>query len=174
MHAMGAGDELVEEVDGEGAVLRVVTRAEMRAGRLRHRCVFIAVRATDGRLLVHRRSDAKDVWPGYWDIAAGGVAGVGEEATEAARRELAEELGVAAELTHLGTGRYDDADVHLVGDVFEARHDGPFHFADGEVSEARFVTPSELDELLAQQRVCPDSVALVLPLVRPSPGGPTR
>lgn len=168
---MSAGDELVEEVDGDGNVLRVVTRAEMRAGHLRHRCVFIAVKATDGRLLVHRRSDDKDVWPGYWDIAAGGVVGVGEAAADAARRELAEELGVDAELTHLGTGSYDDDDVHLVGDVFAARHDGPFHFADGEVSEARFATAAELDELLAHDRVCPDSVALVLPLVRrlPSP-----
>ena len=32
----------------------------------------------DGRLLVHRRSDDKDLWPGRWDLAVGGVVAAGE------------------------------------------------------------------------------------------------
>ena len=75
---MGAGDELVEIVDEDDRVVEVVTRRRMRAENLRHRAVFVAVVASDGRVLIQRRSDKKDVWPGRWDLGAGGVVGVGE------------------------------------------------------------------------------------------------
>ena len=67
---------------------------------------------SDGRLLVHRRSDAKDVWPGMWDIGVGGVVGARRDVRRRPRaRELAEELGVdGAALEPIGAGRYDDDD----------------------------------------------------------------
>ena len=37
-----------------------------------------------GQLLVHRRSDAKDLWPGRWDVGVGGVVGAGEAWADAA------------------------------------------------------------------------------------------
>jgi hypothetical protein len=49
--------------------------------------------------------------------------------------------------------------------VFVARHDGPFTFADGEVIQARFMSIEEVDALLRDERVCPDSAELALPLV---------
>ena len=105
-----AGEELVDVVDEHDVVIGTVTRAEMRAGRLRHRAVSIAVIGSDGRLLIHRRAHTKDIWPGWWDIAAGGVVGAGESYDQAARRELAEELGVHADrLEPLGTAAYEDA-----------------------------------------------------------------
>ena len=160
------GDELVEEVDVDGNVLRVVTRAEMRAGRLRHRATFIAV--VDGpNLLVHRRSPLKDVWPSRWDIAAGGVAAVGESWADGARRELAEELGIAAPVEELGRGRFDDEDAHVVGAVFVARWSGPVSFADGEVVEARWVDLEGLEALRSTATFCPDSLELVLPRILP-------
>lgn len=160
-----AHDELVEEVDVDGSVLRVVTRAEMRAGRLRHRTTFIAVVSGAGRLLVHRRSPGKDVWPSRWDIAAGGVAGVDEAWEDGARRELAEELGIVAPVEQVGAGRYDDEDVKTVAAVYLARHDGEVHFSDGEVVEARWVDGDELDHMRATLPFCPDSIALVLPSI---------
>ncbi len=169
-----AGDELVEEVDRDGSVLRVVRRAEMRAGRLRHRATFIAVVDADGRLLIHQRSAHKDVWPSRWDLAAGGVAGVGESWIDAARRELAEELGLTPalvpELTPLGEGTFDDLDVHVVAAVFVARIDAAtaaaVRFADGEVVDAEWVTLAELDEAIRTREMCPGSIALVLPRLR--------
>lgn len=161
------GEELVEEVDLEGNVLRIVTRAEMRAGRLRHRTTFIAVVDSGGRLLAHQRSLNKDVWPSRWDIAAGGVAAVGEAWDVGARRELAEELGIEAPIEHLGGGTYDDDEVRTVAQVFVARHSGPYRFADGEVVDARWLTLAKLHALIESQPCCPDSLALVLPLVEP-------
>ena len=159
-----AADELVEQLDPDGNVVRVVTRAEMRAGRLRHRCTFVVVRNTGGEVLIHRRSDDKDLWPGRWDLACGGVVTAGEEWLPAARRELAEELGIeGAELTHLGDGSYTDHDVDEVARVWSTTWDGPITFADGEVVAAEFVTTDELRERVARDPFVADSPALVLP-----------
>ena len=161
-------EQLVEEVDASGRVLRVVTRAVMRAERLRHRCTYIGVVSTDGSsLLVHQRSFDKDVFPGWWDVVAGGVCAVGEPWDVSAERELAEELGVTGvPLVDVGGGSWSGGGVSVVGRAFVARSDGPFTFADGEVIQARFMTWAEVDALVASADVCPDSVELALPLVR--------
>ena len=87
--------ELVDQLDEDGAVVGAVTRRDMRAHNLRHRSVAVVVVNSRQELLVHRRADWKDVWPSRWDLAFGGVVGAGEAWEEAARRELAEEAGVA-------------------------------------------------------------------------------
>jgi len=43
---------------------------------------------------MHRRTDTKDVYPGRYDVWAGGCVAAGEDPVDAAHRELAEELGV--------------------------------------------------------------------------------
>ena len=153
--------ELVEVVDADGNVVDVVTRVEMRARRLRHRAVGVVVRRpSDGAVLVHRRAAWKDVWPSYWDIAFGGVCDVGEPWLEAARRELAEEAGISGDLEHIGTGSYTDDAVDLVAEVFAVAHDGPFAFADGEVTEVAWVPVAEVEAWAADKDVCPDSLEL--------------
>lgn len=135
----------------------------MRAESLRHRAVFVAVTNSDGQLLVHRRSPDKDVWPGWWDLAVGGVVAPGESFEDAARREVREELGVdAGPLEPLGTGAFEDDSVRLVGAAFLCRSEGPFTFADGEIVEAHWAPRGELIHWLAGRRFLPDSIALVL------------
>ena len=161
-------DELVDIVDDDDHVVATVTRAEMRARRLQHRSVGIAVVSSDGRLLIHRRSESKDIWPGWWDIAAGGVVASGETYAEAARRELAEELGlIDVDVEFLGQARYVDDELAALCRGYRVVHDGPFTFADGEVAEARWVTFDELDTMRATHRFLPDSTTLLLPLITP-------
>lgn len=163
-HPENSPEEQVEEVDRHGNVIRLVSRREMRAESLRHRSVFITVISEKGDILVHRRAETKDVWPGWWDVAVGGVCAPGEDWDTAARRELAEELGVeGAVVTHLAGGAYDDAEVKLVAHVYECRTEGPFRFADGEITEAHWVSPEEFPNWLGAKQFLPDSLALVLP-----------
>lgn len=159
------GAELVEVVDVEGRVLCTATRAEVRRRRLRHRCTYVVVRNDADEVLVHRRAGWKDVYPGWWDLAFGGVCAVGEGWLEAARRELAEEAGLTADLVELGAVGYDGDDGRIVGRVYLARHGGPARCDDGEVVEVAWVPRADLGAWVAGRPVCRDSVAVVLPRV---------
>ena len=44
-------------------------------------------------------------------------------------------------------------------------HYGPYRFDDGEITEARLVTPAELATLWSEQRFLPGSVSMILPLI---------
>jgi 8-oxo-dGTP pyrophosphatase MutT (NUDIX family) len=182
----GAPDaESVEVVDADGRVEQVVTRAAMRAGNLRHRATFVVVRNTRDEVLVHQRAAWKDIWPSRWDVAFGGVCGVGEAWTEAAERELQEEAGLTAELVDLGPVRYESDETRVVGRVFAAHHDGPATFPDGEVVDHAWVPLPNLATWAASHDLCDDSAAVVLPAYlehaepgrrpadRPTSGSPT-
>jgi isopentenyl-diphosphate delta-isomerase len=163
-HPDNSPDEMVEEIDLTGNVLRLVPRRKMRAEQLCHRSVFIAVMSEKGDLLVHQRAATKDIWPSWWDVAVGGVVAPGETWAVAAARELREELGIIGEtLEYLGTGAYRDDDVQLVAATFLCRTEGPFTFADGEITAAHWVSRAEIPMWLQGKQFLPDSVALVLP-----------
>ena len=86
------GDELVDVIDDAGRTIGTVTRREMRARRLPHRCVYVLVFNRQGQLFIHLRTATKDVYPSHWDVAIGGVLAAGESFAEGAKRELREEL----------------------------------------------------------------------------------
>ena len=155
-----AAAQLVEHVDENGDVIGVVTRAEMRAKALRHRSVYIAVLDGD-RLLVHKRADWKDVFPGAWDLSFGGVCDVGEDWLESAQRELLEEAGIEAELTDHGPISFEAPGVALVGRLYSCHSSGPFAFNDGEVTDTQWVNLDELDQFVADNQVPPDSALIV-------------
>ncbi len=156
-------EEFVDHIDRTGAVVGTVTRSEMRAGNLLHRSVFVVVRNDVDEVLVHRRAAWKDLWPDSWDIAVSGVVAAGEAWEFAASRELAEELGVSAELVYLGEELYEDDDVRELARVYQARTEGPFDFADDEIVDAAWVPLEAMVAWLENRDVCPDSRALVLP-----------
>ena len=152
-------DELVEVIDADGAVERVVTRAEMRARNLRHRNIAVFVRRTDGRLVVHQRADWKDVYPSLWDIAFGGVPGVGEADDAAAVRELAEEAGLEVgvdALERLGVRERETDAVRWRGVFHAITTDAELHPADGEVAAMEEVAIADVREWATTHPLCPD------------------
>jgi isopentenyldiphosphate isomerase len=159
------GDALVDIVDEHDNVVAVATRRQMRAENLRHRSVGVAVLDAQERVLIHRRADNKDVWPGRWDLCVGGVLDSGETWEDAAARELAEEIGSHAPVREIGRGTFEDEAVKAIARIYVARDDGPFEFVDGEVVEALFVTIDQLRERIARDAFVPDSVAGVWPLL---------
>lgn len=152
--------EMVDVVDVEDRVLRRESRAEMRRANLLHRAVYVLVQSSRGELFVHRRTESKDLYPGYWDVTIGGVVAAGEDYPAAARRELHEELGVApALLETLGALRYEDACTRVLGAVFLALHDGPFTLQAEEIASGEFLPIAEVERMIAERLCCPDGVA---------------
>jgi 8-oxo-dGTP pyrophosphatase MutT (NUDIX family) len=155
---MDPGDELVDVVDEDDRVIDVVPRREIRARNLLHRCTYVLVRGSDGRFLVHRRTDAKDVYPGAYDVFAGGVLASGETYDACAARELEEELGIAGvPLERRFTHRYSGPSGEAWGEVYEVTWDGPVVHQPTEVAWSGRVTLEELDRMLATEDFCLDS-----------------
>lgn len=159
---MSAGHELVDVVDVDDRVLRQVTRAEIRRENLLHRAVYLLVFNGRGEILVHRRTTTKDVYPGYFDVTVGGVVDAGEDYATAARRELAEEVGITGVVIEpLFEVRYADVATQLIGRAFLAHHEGPIRLQPEEVVWAAFVPLAEAERIIRVERCCPDGVAVL-------------
>ena len=156
-----AAKELVDVIDAEGRPVGVVTRAEMRARRLPHRCTYILVFNSRGELFIHLRTATKDVFPSYWDVTIGGVLAAGESFDAGARREAGEELGVDVAPVRLFPFRYHDARTTVYGMVYRVDHDGPFRLQPEEIVRGEFITPGDVDLRAACQPFCPDGLAVL-------------
>jgi len=156
-------EEQVAIIDDRGAVVGSAPRSVMRRDNLPHLVVAVLVRDPAGRIYVHRRTDTKDVFPGQHDCFAAGCLQAGEEVEAAAKREVAEELGVVAEITPLLVMRYDDAATRHVCHAFVATYDGPISHQADEVAWGAWMTPDELRVRLAdpQWPFVPDGRALI-------------
>jgi isopentenyldiphosphate isomerase len=155
---MDPADELVDVVDEDDRVVATVTRREIRARQLLHRCTYVLLRNSSGEILVHRRTDTKDVFPGAYDVFSGGVCAAGEAYDECARREVAEELGVVdAPLRFLFRHRYRGPSSQAWGAVYDGRWDGVPCPQPSEVAWVSWVSEDQLDRMLAELAFCPDS-----------------
>ena len=162
-------DELValyDPADAEGRVTGAAPRSRVRRENLPHAAAFVVVRRSDGRVLVHRRSAGKDLWPALLDCANGGVVLAGETPERAARRELAEEVGVddpGLRLEFLLRDWYRDERTWHLAFVYRTVWDGPVRFADGEVAEAWWEAPDVVAAALADPAspFVPDTRALL-------------
>lgn len=154
-----SGDELVDVVDESDRVIGQAARRDVRRKNLRHRSVYVLVFNSTGQLFVHRRTLSKDVFPGYWDVAVGGVVKAGESYDEGARRELHEELGVAGlRLRRLFPMRYDDARNRVAGVVYSCANDGPFQLQASEIVEGQWMDLDVLLDRTQRDLFCPDSL----------------
>ncbi len=167
---MQPGDELVDVIDDQGRTVGTVTRREMRARRLPHRCTYILVFNRQGELFIHLRTPTKDVYPSHWDVAVGGVLAAGETFDRGAERELREELGVEAALHPLFPFRYADERSVVQATAYRAVHDGPFRLQPEEVVRGEFVAPEEVAARAARDQFCPDGLAVFAEYLRLAKG----
>jgi isopentenyldiphosphate isomerase len=161
--------EMVDIIDADGRTVGTVSRQEMRGRRLPHRCVYILVFNRRGELFVHLRTPTKDVYPGYWDVAIGGVLAAGESFDEGALREGREELGIEIQPAPLFPFRYEDANSVVQAMVYRAVHDGPFQLQAEEIVDGQFLTLVEVMDRVQRVKFCPDGLAVLAEFRRLNP-----
>ncbi len=140
--------ELFDRIDEDGNLLNVVEERNVshRAGywhRVAH--MWIIKKTKDGtQILVQKRSQNKDSYPGFYDISSAGHVQAGQDVISSAMRELNEELGVVVDRTQLkelGT--------------YKVKHDDEFYgqpFVDRELATVFLVTKEvEIGDLKLQK-----------------------
>ena len=142
---MGAAEEIVVIVDEHNQVVGAAPRREMRAMQLLHRSTYVLVFNSRGELYVQKRTLTKDVFPGYFDVAAGGVVLAGETYRQGAERELAEEMGIrGVPLNQLFDFYFENEHTRLWGCAFSCTYDGAVVLQEEEVESGAFVSVSDI------------------------------
>jgi len=88
----------------------IYTRDRAKTGRLHlrsekmqegeyHMVVHVCIFNSNNEMLIQQRQPYKEGWPNMWDLTVGGSALAGESSSQAAERELYEELGLKIDLS---------------------------------------------------------------------------
>jgi 8-oxo-dGTP pyrophosphatase MutT (NUDIX family) len=156
------GEEIVWIVDEHNKELGELPRRLMREQRLIHRASYILVFNAAEELFIQKRTMTKDVYPGYWDVAAGGVVQAGETYEQSAEREVKEELGVGpVVLNALFDQYYEDQENRVWGRIFTCVHEGPFTLQAEEVEQGRFMHPQEALSFSTLEPFTPDGLLVL-------------
>lgn len=74
--------------------------SEFNNGQL-HIVVHVCLFNSKGQMLIQQRQPFKEGWSNMWDVTMGGSSVAGETSSQAAERELFEEIGYSADLSDL-------------------------------------------------------------------------
>lgn len=154
--------EYFDIIDETGKLTgEIISRNEAHNKGILHRSVHIwVIREKDGRteILLQKRSDDKESFPGMFDTSSAGHVSAGEDAITSAVREISEELGIIAtpnQLHHIGTIHIHYEKVfhdrlyrdNELAEVFVYREPvGCLTLQPSEVSEVRWFNPDEVWE----------------------------
>lgn len=159
---MNPADEIVLIVDEQNQEVAQVSRRVMREGGLIHRACYILVFNRNQEIFVQRRTMSKDIYPGYLDVATGGVVLAGESYELSAKRELAEELGVRKATLRRHFDFYHEADNNRVwGRVFSCTTEGPFVLQPEEVADGFFLGIEAVHALAKVESFTPDGLMVL-------------
>ncbi|WP_438424017.1 NUDIX hydrolase [Aquimarina macrocephali] len=89
-------DELIDILDETGEFTgEVKLKSEAHQLGLYHASVHIWFFTDLGEIVLQKRADDKDTYPGLWDISVAGHIGTGETPEDSAIREIKEEIGLS-------------------------------------------------------------------------------
>jgi len=151
-------NEVFPIVNEQDEVIGKISRQEAhRSPHLMHRAVGVFILNSAGEILLQKRSATKDTFPNTWALPAGHVE-YGENYLDTAVRELAEELQITAnpkDLSLIGKIIVTEPWEKEIWQVYQYQATteiAPIANA-LEVSEIKFVKPSELRSMLSDSAV---------------------
>lgn len=83
-HRAASDAEQIAWVDEQDNLLGALVRSDLRERGLIGRGTYIMLFNSAGELCVHRRTLSKAIYPGFWDVAAGGMVLASETYAESA------------------------------------------------------------------------------------------
>lgn len=143
-------DEWFEIVTEAGEVIGCARRRACHGNpALLHRVVHVLVVNARGEVYLQKRARTKDVQPGKWDTSVGGHVNLGEDVDTAARRELAEELGVEGVLLkRLYAYVWESPIERELVTTYESQYDGACVVDPHEIDEGRWWRREEIEHAL--------------------------
>ena len=147
-------EEIFDIVDDSDTVVGRASREEVhRSGHL-HRSAHLLVFDSDGRVLLQKRSSAKDTFPGRWDSSVSGHVDSGEWYDECVVREASEEIGIALSETPEKLFKIDACEetANEFTWVYRTLNAGPFSVNQQEISEIRWFTKEDVSRLIDSKR----------------------
>ncbi len=157
-----SSEEIVTIVDAANRVVGAAPRWKMRAEMLPHRATYILVFEPNGRLFLQKRTATKDIYPGCYDVAAGGVVLAGETYEASAKRELAEELGIVGVRIQRHFDFYHQDDRSRVwGRVYSCRYGGTIVLQPEEIESGEFLDIQQVLDMSSREAFTPDGLAVL-------------
>ncbi len=143
-------EEYFDVVDERDVVIDQLPRSEVHRRKLLHRAVHVFVFRSDGRMLIHKRSPAKEEFPSVWTSSCSGHVSAGETYESSAPRELQEELGISADLIELQKFPAQEATSWEFTVLFQTRSDATITPDPSEMSETRWIMPGEIESWMTR------------------------
>ncbi len=138
---------------------KTIIRGEKLADNEYHKSVHIWIVNDNKEFLIQKRSPNEDRFPNMWSMTGGAVV-AGEESDDACIREVSEELGISIERENmklLGTVKRKNGlvDIWIVNKNLDIK---TVVLQEEEVSEVKWASIDEIEELLKKEQFTPSVV----------------
>lgn len=149
--------EIFDVLDNKGRHTgETARRSECHRFGYWHKAVAVFILNSANQVLLQQRSATKRLWPGLWDVSAGGHVLVGEFGFQAVIRECREELGLDLnlnELTFIGAAISTEQKADIINNHFNEFYvthkdldPTTLHLQTSEVSAVKWVDRDEITQ----------------------------
>ena len=148
-------DELIILVDDNDNVLGYKTKIDCHQGEgILHRAFSIFILNDKNEVLLQKRSEQKQLWPGFWSNSCCSHPRKGETLETATQRRLMEELGISTDLKFLYRFKYhatfqNTGSERELCSVYIGKSNDSIKTNPNEIAEWKFITVPHLDKELA-------------------------
>lgn len=165
-----AKGEIFDIVDKDGNIIGEATREEAHTNpELIHRVVHCWIFNQEGQVLMQKRAETKELFPGFWDMSCGGHFSKGEDDTQTLKRELEEELGITEYKSGLVTkmiiAQEKQTELIYLYYAFVNKPASYFKLQEGEVAEIQWMDLKDVFNLKNSIKKVTDWHEIHLPIV---------